>query len=106
MSNKLKRKVRSSKQERAVRNQQIMSMQEKRDYRDMVAHAYTKHTFESMMPIFLLWLIDNFHCKEPGCMKFVVWFNEMLEWIDNTPDALEQIAKEVEERTGGMRIVY
>ena len=106
MSNKLKKKARYSKQERAQKNMYVMSLQEKRDLRDKVAQTYTKNTFESMLPIFLLWLIDNFHCKQDGCMKFVVWFNQMLEWIDHTPDGLEQIAKEVEERTGGMQVMY
>ena len=106
MSSKLRKKVRYSKQERADRNYYVMSLQEERDYRDKVAHEYTKHTFETILPVFLLWLIDNYHCKEDGCMKFVTWFNQMLEWIDRTDDAMEQIAAEVEERTGGMKIIY
>lgn len=57
-----------------------------------------KDVWEKITPVFILYLVEHFHCKENGVIKFMQWFNEMQEWLDNNPDGFDEVVKELHEK--------
>lgn len=57
-----------------------------------------KDVWEKITPVFILYLVEHFHCKENGVIRFMNWFNEMQEWLDKYPDGFDEIVKELNEK--------
>ena len=57
-----------------------------------------KDVWEKITPVFILYLVEHFHCKENGVIKFMQWFNQMQEWLDNNPDGFDEVVKELNEK--------
>lgn len=68
--------------------------------RKKIVDRANENAWLSILPIFLLYLVDAHNYDESDILEFMNWFNETNEWIDGDPSKLMQIAKEIEERTG------
>ena len=65
-----------------------------------------QNMWENVIPIFVLYLIDHFRCKEKGVTNFLNWINEQEEWINEDPVGnLKKIRQEVEDRAN-VHIIY
>ena len=69
----------------------IMTREDKREIVDKA----NKNAWENILPIFLLYLVDHFHCKQNGIGKFMDWFNQMDAWVGGDHTRLKQLIKEV-----------
>lgn len=70
-----------------------------------IANKAVKVAFEETVPIFCLYLIERFHCKENGVQSFMKWFNDVLAWKDGNPKAMKEIKEEVLKKSG-CEIIY
>lgn len=67
--------------------------------------AAVKDVWEKITPVFILYLVEHFRCRENGVLKFMNWFNEMQEWLDKNPDGFDEIVKELGDKAN-VRIEY
>ena len=95
---KRKIKHRFSKQQRHMQEQKITAMSEAITLRQNTRDKAIKDVYEAILPLFILYLMDNFRCKKKGILKFMDWFNATSEWIDGDPARIEEIKKELWER--------
>lgn len=94
-----------SKQQRREREQQWMSLQDIKEFKRTAYEKSNKYVMENIMPVFILYLVEHFRCKNDGVMKFMDWFNAMQEWLDKYPAGFEEIKKDLWEKAG-VRIEY
>lgn len=93
----MNRKLRRMMERQQQKEQTIkMTPAEKHEIVDKAMGAAYTH----ILPIMMLYLMENFRCREKGLEKFMSWFNDTLRWIDEDPRKLKQIAGEVKEKTG------
>ena len=97
MSNKLKR---YSKQQRQSLRKQTFTLEQMNDIRVKEHEKAEQYAFESLAPLFCLYLVENFHCKNDGVWKFMDWFNKTFEWLDKYPQGFEEIRQELKEKAG------
>ena len=94
MGNRKQRRA-MSKQER--RNRKIIA-ESIAPIKQECLNKSVKDVWEKITPVFILYLVEHFHCKENGVIKFMQWFNEMQEWLDNNPDGFDEVVKELHEK--------
>ena len=95
-----KERRRYSKQQRKLIAREQITTQDIRQIKRRAFEQSNKNVTESIVPLLVLYLVEHFHCKENGVIKFMDWLNQMLEWIDNTPGAFDQIRAELNEKAG------
>lgn len=93
-----KERRRFSKQQRREKALQYMDTQEIREFKKQAYENSNKHVIENLMPVFILYLIEHFRCRERGVIKFMDWFNKMQEWLDGNPEGFEEIKAELQKR--------
>lgn len=92
--NRQQRRERERERRKQAKNLVIMTPE---DRADIVSRAQ-KTAWENILPIFLLYLVQNFHCKEKGITKFMNWFNEMDAWCGGDRNRLNKLLHEVSEQ--------
>ena len=95
-----KERRRYSKQQRKLIARDQMTMADVRAIKRKAFEQSNKNVTESILPLLVLYLVENFHCKQDGVTKFMNWLNQMLEWIDKTPNAFDEIRRDLEEKAG------
>ena len=98
MSSKLKKRKRYSKDERRIHAEIQALTIPKKEVMKKAFDTSNKYVMEKLLPVFVLYLVDHFHCKENGVIKFMNWFNEMQEWLDRYPEGFEDVRKELCEK--------
>lgn len=102
-------KHKMSKQQRHLQEQKMMQMSDiidmKKKSEQMAIDRANKYVMETVMPVFVLYLIEHFHCKSKGVVKFMTWFDEMQKWLEEYPEGFEEIKKDLWEQAD-VRIDY
>ena len=84
----------------ALKRQRNDIVQITRQEKHEIAMKAQQVAWDNIFPIFLLYLIDHFHCKEKGIIKFLEWFNMIDEWCEGDAKKLKSLREEVQERAG------
>lgn len=87
-----------SERRRMLKDQKKYTEAEMQSWKHKVVDRAQAAAWETIMPIFLLYLVDHFHCKKNGVQKFIDWFNEIDEWVGGDKKKLESLLKEVSDR--------
>ena len=97
MNRALRRKLqREDQRERTVK----MTPAERHEMIQKITDKVLGFSWERIIPIFLMYLVDHYGCKEKGLERFMDWFNAMQAWIDEDPDRLDAVAKDLYDKTG------
>ena len=100
-----RKEIRRSKQYRKAQEKQLIQMSDIIEARNKAREAALKQVTEDFVPVFCLYLVKQFHCKEEGVGKFMKWFNGMMEWLESNPNGYDEIQKDLWERAN-IRIIY
>ena len=68
--------------------------------RKKIVDRANENAWLSILPIFLLYLVEEEDYDEDGIVCFMNWFNKCNEQVNGDPDKLKEIADTIEERTG------
>lgn len=76
-----------------------------RNIKEKITTDTINRTFEDVIPLFVMYLVEHFHCKEAGVFKFMDWFDKQMAIINEDPyrlyDYIERLKTEA-----GVRIEY
>lgn len=75
-------------------------MEEKAQIQNSTVDRTMQDFYEMVLPIFCLYLVEQFHCKETGVWKFLQWFQKMQDWLNEYPAGFWEIQEDIEKRTG------
>lgn len=97
----MNRKLRRMLQRKEQKEQTIrMTPAELHELKTKMSGRSVGYAWEQLLPVFLLYLVDHYGCKEKGVLRFMSWFNAMAEWIDEDPDRLNEVIADFEEKSG------
>ena len=105
MSSKLKKKKRYSKQERRENTKTQTMMIPHKEIMNKAFDQSNKYVIENILPVFVLYLIEHFHCKENGVIKFMNWLDEMQKWLDEYPEGFEEVKRDLWDKAN-VRLEY
>ena len=76
-----------------------------RNIKEKITTDTINRTFEDVIPLFVMYLVEHFHCKEKGVFRFMDWFDAQMKIINEDPyrlyDYIERLKQEA-----GVRIEY
>lgn len=96
MNRALRRAIERQKKQDTVR----INPHRLREIKDEVTRTAISVTFEDVVPLFAIYLVDNFRCKSNGIFKFMDWFDAQMGVINNDPYKLYEYKQRLKDEAG------
>lgn len=96
MNRKLRRMLEKQKKADTIR----VSPARLKEIRAEISDNCVNRTFEDIVPLFVMYLVEHFHCKSEGVFKFMDWFDEQMGIINERPEALWDYKRRLKDEAG------
>lgn len=70
------------------------------EIKEKISGDSVRFAFEDIVPLFVMYLVEHFHCKSDGVFKFMNWFDSQMKLINDDHTELENFKKRLKDEAG------
>lgn len=71
-----------------------------REIKNEVTQTAITATFEDVIPLFAMYLVENFRCKANGAFKFMDWFDAQMGMVNEDPYKIHEYKQRLKDEAG------